>query len=480
MRPAPPGAGDDAGPTSLRPGGRVRAAAGGGILLALPGAAFACALPPSVILTLPTDLYIAGAAITVGVTALMGAAAGRLPRLEARLLIERRILLPRDLTSYASFLVFLGLCLAGLLGVRDPMHNLMTLIFWTGVWVGLPLASLLLGNLWRPLNPWHAPVRIARALLGRTRAAGLSRLGHWPAVAGLFGFAWFMIVSLAPDDPAVLATAALGYWTAIFLAAVLEGEEWVEQGEFLTVFFGLVARVAPFWLETGGGRARLMAGWPGTQVLAMAPLAPSGIAFVTLALAVLSFDGLVGTFWWMALVGENPLEFTGRSAVVLDNTLGLAAAWAATAAAILGALAVGRRLAGRRGGFATGPVMLSFLAIAAGYHAAHYLVTLLTAGQYTLAALNDPLLRGDALLGLPAVYVSLGFLADRGAMGAIFLSQFAAILAAHLLAVLLALHLARRGGAGGGVPGVAHLPLTALMVGYTVMGLWLLSTARVS
>ena len=43
--------------------------------------------------------------------------------------------------------------------------------------------------------------------------------------------------------------------------------------------------------------------------------------------------------------------------------------------------------------------MLSFLAIAAGYHAAHYLVMLLTAGQYTLAALNDPLFTGESWLG---------------------------------------------------------------------------------
>lgn len=454
------------------------AGAGTGALMLVPGSALACALPPSVILTLPTDLYIAGAAITVAVTALMGAAAGRLPRLRPRLLDERAVLVPRDLTSYLGFVIFLGLCAVGLLGVRDPMHNLMTLVFWTGVWVALPLASVLLGNLWRPVSPWYAPVRIARTLIGRHGTAGLSRLGHWPAVAGLAGFAWFMIVSLAPDDPAVLAATALGYWAAIFVLAVAEGEDWLEQGEFLTVFFGMIARVAPLWREAAGaGRVRLMAGWPGTQVLAMPALSPSGIAFVTLALAVLTFDGLVETFWWMALVGENPLEFTGRSAVLWANSLGLAAAWVATAAAILGALALGRRLAGRGGGFATGPVMLSFLAIAAGYHAAHYLVMLLSAGQYTLAALNDPFLRGDALLGLPAFYVSLGFLTDRGAMVAIFSAQFAAILLAHLLAVLLAMHLVRRGGAV--VRPAAHLPLTALMVGYTVMGLWLLSTARV-
>lgn len=462
--------------------GRPRNGAGGSApllpatvaALLIPGAAFACALPPSVILTLPTDLYIAGAAATVGLTALLGAAVHRLPPLVPRLVWDRPVLVPRDASSLAAFLAFLALCLIGLTGARDPMHNLMSLVFWTGVWVALPLAALVLGHVWRPLSPWYAPVRIVRALLGRTGGIGLARLGTWPAVAGQAGFAWFMLVSLRPEDPAVLAQVALAYWATVFLLAVAEGEDWLEQGEFLTVLFGMIARVAPFWLETEGRRARLMVGWPGTQVLAMPPLPPSGVAFVTVALGTLTFDGVAETFWWMALIGENPLEFTGRSAVMGVNTAGLVAAWLLTGATILGAVALGRVIGGR--GFAAGPVMLSFLAIAAGYHAAHYLVTLLTAGQYTLAALNDPLFRGDAYLGLPPFFVSYGFLADRGAMIAVYTAQFAAILGAHLLAVFLALHLVARAGV---VRAVAHLPMTLLMVGYTVMGLWLLSTARI-
>ena len=40
-----------------------------GVFTLLPGAAFACALPPSVILTLPTGHYITGAALTVALVA---------------------------------------------------------------------------------------------------------------------------------------------------------------------------------------------------------------------------------------------------------------------------------------------------------------------------------------------------------------------------------------------------------------------------
>jgi hypothetical protein len=58
-------------------------------------------------------------------------------------------------------------------------------------------------------------------------------------------------------------------------------------------------------------------------------------------------------------------------------------------------------------------------------------------------------------------------------MPLIYGTQFATIMGAHLLAVILSFRLA------GPVRAIAHLPLTVLMVGYTVLGLWLLSTARV-
>jgi hypothetical protein len=435
-----------------------------------PGMALACALPPSVILTLPTGHYITAAALVVALTALLGAAAHRLPGMEPRLVLERRVLLPETLTSYLSFLCLIGLVFVGLFGDRDPMHNLMTLVFWTGVWIVVPLGSMLMGNIWRVINPWTGPVRIARTLLGRTGSVGLSRLGNWPAVLGYAGFVWFQMVSLYPDDPAVLAKLALGYWLVIFLLALLEDEDWLPQGEFLTLLFGMIAKISPLWHEGAGDRIRLMRGWPGTQVLATPPLTPSGVVFVSLALAALTFDGLVETFWWQALIGENPLEPVGRSAVVWVNSAGLVTVWVATLALALAAITLGRRIGG---GFATGPVMLSFLAISAGYHAAHYLVMLLTAGQYTLAALNDPFLTGDSWLGLPPFYVSFGFLTNSAVMPLIYAAQLTAILGAHVLAVVLGLKLA-----GQGARPVAHLPMTILMVAYTVLGLWLLSTAR--
>ena len=441
-----------------------------------PGPALAHATERMVVLTLPTGRYILGAALAVALTALAGALAPRLPALTPRMLVEYRARIPARVTSWIAALVLLGLIACGFWGSRDPLANPLPLAVWTALWVGLSLACLFLGNLWRPLNPWTGPAATLRRRLGRTGGVGLARLGAWPATLGLLAFAWFEIVSLAPADPAVLARAALVYWLVILAAAVLEGEDWLERGEAFTAYFGFVARIAPLWREHRGDRVRLMAGPPGAQVLAMRPLDPGEAAFVALILASVSFDGLAATFWWLAAVGVNPLEFPGRSAVTGVNTLGLLLAWPLTAGLILAAIALGRRLAGRRAPFwrDAGPWFLSFLPIAAGYHAAHYLVALLTDGQYAIAALNDPLGRGWSLFGLPHHWVSFGFLGDRRGVTAIWNAQFALILGAHLLAVLLGFRLAARQGLTGFL---AHLPMTVLMVLYTILGLWLLSAA---
>lgn len=442
-----------------------------------PGAALAHASERMVILTLPTGWYILGAAVAVALTAVLALAGGRLPAFGARQLWSRRLIVPRAAASWIAALVWAALVAAGLLGSRDPMANPLPLAVWTVLWVALTLACVILGDLWRCIDPWTGPVRTVRRLLGRSGGIGLVRLGYLPAVLFYLGFAWFEIVSLRPADPAVLARVVAGYWLAVFVLAVAEGEDWLDRGEAFTVYFAFISKIAPFWHEGEGATLRRMAGLPGAQVLRMAPLPPTAIAFVTLVLAGVTFDGLSESFWWLARIGINPLEFPGRSAVTGINTAGLLAVWALTGATILAALALGLALAGAplaRFGALAGPVLLSFLPIAAGYHVAHYLIALLTQGQYVLAALNDPLHRDWALLGLPEHWVSFGFLSDVHWVQAIWAVQFAVILGAHVLGVVLSMRLSGR--PDGRLPGWSHVPVTLLMVLYTVLGLWLLST----
>ena len=170
-----------------------------------------------VILTLPTGWYMLGAGLAVALTALAGLMARRLPDFRARLLFERPAILPRTASSWIAALAVWALIASGIWGTRDPLTNLLPLTVWTVLWVGLTLACVLFGNLWRDFEPWTGPVRTIRRLTGRTAGIGLSRLGHWPAVVGYLGFAWFEIVSLSPADPMVLARAAAGYYLLILV-----------------------------------------------------------------------------------------------------------------------------------------------------------------------------------------------------------------------------------------------------------------------
>lgn len=431
------------------------------LFVVAPAPAFAHASERMIVLTLPTGRYILAAAIVVALTALLGALAPRLPAFRARRLASFPVL-PHHAASWVGFAALAALVATGFLGPHDPLANLLPLAVWTVLWVGLALVSMLLGDLWRPIDPWTAPVTLIRRLLGRSGGIGLSRFGAWPACAGLLAIAWFEIVSLAPDDPPTLATAVLAYWLAVFVLATLEGPGWLRRGEALTLFFHYVSKTAPLWWTPAARRVQLFAGPPGTQILTTAPLSRSAAAFVALVLASVTFDGLHLTFWWLSRLGINPLEFPGRSAVTGANTLGLLAAWALTAGAILATVALGRRLAGATTPFwhEAGPAMLALLPIAAGYHAAHYLTQLLAGLRYAAAA----------LVGRPAHDVTLGFLTDAATVRLIWDAQFAIILAAHVLAVLVGLRLA------GPRRPLAHLPMTVLMVLYTILGLWLLAT----
>ena len=439
------------------------------MLACAPGAAFAHASERAVILTLPTKGFIWGAGLAVALTALLASLGGRLPAFTALRLFCRPAVLPAGLASWLSAALFLALIFAGLLGTHDPYNNPLPLMIWTVLWVGLTLVQAVFGDLWRSLNPWGGPVRSLRALLGRTGGIGLARLGQWPAVLGLLGFAWLEIVSLSPDDPGRLSVIAGAYALVIFVLAVLEGEDWLEQGEFLTAFFTLIARISPFWSSEEGRRVTHWAGLPGMQVLALPPLSSSQVAFVTLALASVSFDGLHESFAWVAAIGLNPLDYPGRSAVMAVNTAGLLGMWAVMAGLILAASAAI--------GAPVGLFCLSVLPIAAGYHIAHYLTALLTQGQYAIAALSDPLARGDDLLGLGPHWVSFGFLSQSHAVWRIWMAQFALILGAHLIAVLLAEQGLRRAGLRPGLR--AQLPMTLLMVLYTCFGLWLLASPAI-
>ncbi|TIS55740.1 MAG: hypothetical protein E5W93_13945, partial [Mesorhizobium sp.] len=336
------------------------------------------------------------------------------------------------------------------------------------------------GDLWSWLNPWYGPWRVAKRLFGaRNDGMQPSRLppwlGFWPAFALFFAFAWFELIDPAPDDPSRLAVVAGLYWLLSFIAMLIFGhEDWSKRGEFLTIFFSMVARFAPFQREQG----RLSLCWPGARLLVAEPLPLSGVAFLLLALSSVSFDGLSKTFFWLGLFGINPLEFPGRTALVGIGSFGLVLTFVLLAAVFALTVFLGQRLAGDAQPFdkAAGLLVWSIVPIALAYHIAHYLTALLVDGQYALVALSDPFALGWNLFGTADRMVEAGVVAGAESAWWLWNLQAGVIIAGHVLAVLIAHGLAWRLHPQASRAALSQLPLTLLMIAYTIFGLWLLAT----
>ena len=450
--------------------------------LLTPSQALAHASDRGYVLLLPTGYYLFGGAMAVAASfvALLFIPQNSFERLAAwRLPLFAVPDALRFWTSLASFLILCVLIAAGIFGSRDPLSNPLPLVVWTLLWIGLTIAQGLFGNLWYWIDPWYAPEKLAGILIPRaTRLKCPEWLGYWPALLLFAAFAWFELIDVAPDDPYWLAIAVSCYWLLSFACMLVLGHDaWSGRGEFLSVFFRMVSRFGVLDATPDDDRWRISLCLPGAKLWREQPLPLSGTLFLLLVLASVSFDGFSKTFLWLGANGINPLEFPGRTALQGINTAGLAGMLAALAAGFLICVFIGERLAGegspRRG---AGLLVWSIVPIALAYHFSHYLTALLVNAQYAAVALSDPFGLGWNLFGTAYLPVSAGIVMGSEQAVLIWNAQAFAIIGGHVLAVLVAHGLAARLHAGSVRTSLSQLPLTLLMIGYTVFGLWLLST----
>jgi len=334
------------------------------------------------------------------------------------------------------------------------------------------------GNLFRLLDPWYA---LVRAMGGRAarEVPDLANLSYLPAIVQFAAFAWFELVYPAPDDPYRLALVVAAYWSINLVAMLVVGHaRWTATGECFSVFFRIVSQLSIVETVRAADGFRLSLCMPGAKLSSAAPLPLSGVVFVLTSLASVSFDGLMRTFWWLDRIGVNPLEFPGRSDVMAANSAGLMLAVVALTAAFFGLVWLGEKISGAPAGFrrAAGLLVWSIAPIALAYHFAHYLTALLVNGQYALVALSDPFSRGWNLFGAAHLHVAAGVVMGPDSAWALWNLQAGAIVAGHVLAVIVAHAFAARLYPDRQAILRSQIPLTILMIGYTVFGLWLLST----
>src|SRR5215212_7730363 len=143
-------------------------------------------------------LYGAGAAILLSFAVLL--LFWRTPQLggpDSGRLLPRRVRRLLDGSDLRGGLQAVALAVAVLVtavavaGPDDPDRNLAPWVLYVTFWVGLVPASLLLGPVWRVVNPLRLVHRGLRVVLPAPPGAGrLPALGLWPSVLALLAFLW--------------------------------------------------------------------------------------------------------------------------------------------------------------------------------------------------------------------------------------------------------------------------------------------------
>lgn len=424
------------------------------------------------ILLLPTRVFIIGGVLSVLATVLLvfllpqRAVQGLFRPFKLRAVALR---ISAEGISCLSFALLLGLIVAGFLGSHDPNGNALPLVIWTLFWVLLFVLQGLFGDLWRGLNPWSGPLALLTRAGLRPSFVFPAWTGHWIAWICFLGFAAVLLAHPAPKDPDRLSLMVSTYWAFHFIGAVLFGPVWLERAEGLSVALNCYARVAITLRET----STRAFGWPGFRVLRGPAPGTSLAVFMITLLAVGSFDGLNETFWWLAKIGVNPLAFPGRSGLVVQTLVGLLICLALLIAVFWAVIWFGLRLAGIAGRThemfrAQAPALLP---IALGYHLAHYASAFYIEIQYVAKFFCDQ-------TELCKVVVTAGFFNSLYTVRIIWLSQAGAVVLGHICAIALSHVISVRLMRDHRAAWLSHLPLSALMVLYTLFGLWLLATPR--
>ena len=459
------------------------------------GEAFAHGTERGLVMLLPTDYYLIGGAIAVAASfAILLLIPARVFECATNAVIvfsDLRFPPPTATSIVSTGLLFLLLA-TGIASTSDPLENPLPLFVWTFFWVGFTLLQAVFGNLWPWFNPWTGPLAVLRKLTGRP--LGITpimtmpaRLGYAPAIILFLLFAWYELVSLAPEDPSQLAHVVSVYWLFTLCAMAIFGEkEWSKRAEPFSVYFHMIGMLAPLSAAPANEEKKgntVYLSWPGQRCLDVAGPPISGALFLLLTLGTASFDGFSETFTWLAAVGVNPLEFPGRSAVTLSNSFGLIAAPLVLASLYLAAVMAGGWAAGERSPSAvlrlSCHLVYSIVPISIAFHAAHYLTLILINSQYLYAVISDPFALGWDLFGTAHWHVTASFLTSIDSVQIIWIVQTLIIVLGHCVGILLAHMIALRHFGDSHRATVSQIFLAMVMVFYTVFGLWLLSTPTV-
>ncbi|SIR82655.1 hypothetical protein SAMN05421858_3989 [Haladaptatus litoreus] len=361
----------------------------------------------------------------------------------------------RYLTRFIGVAGLVIIVYRGFVGPQVPTANAAVILVFAGVRAGLTMFVYLVGNVWPALNPWRT---IAELLPTLNRQYPV-RLGRWPAVVGLLALVWLETVTPVNKEPALLATAICVYSVVTLAGAlVYTPKSWFSNADPISVTFRFYGSVGPLnWSENGITLRPPGFDLPKSGIVS----SRADIAFVVALIWELTFSGFVTT--------TTGVEFV-RTVVGwgLPPLVVYAALFVGGYLLFLGAFWLASQFARKTGETYLTPRTMAvqfappLLAIAAGYHLAHYFgffVSLLPSFVNSVISPFSPP-ANPLVLTQPAWFGGL---------------TIAFILVGHVLAVWLA-HAEAYATFPSRIQAVrSQYPFVVVMIAYTVISLWLIS-----
>ncbi|MGY2126702.1 hypothetical protein ACW9HJ_35155 [Nocardia gipuzkoensis] len=429
-------------------------------------------------LPIPLSYALIGAAWALTFSFALLAFAWREPRLEPRspgvalppiigTVVDSRMV--RVAVSVVSVAAAVGVLAIGVFGPSESAGNPVPGVAYIFVWVGVMVASLVAGPVWKVLSPARALHRAICLAWRRSPGHGLVRYpsswGQWPAVLGLFSFVWLELAYPEPGSVAAVTTWLAVYLVVTTIGLIIYGTVWAERADPLEVYSSLLGRLSPFGRRATGERVLRSP----LDNLAGTPARIGGVAVAATLLGSTAFDSFTTFPSWRGLLtdarggGSDVLPVVLNTAGLLGFIVVVGVAFRAAARATGGLDEARRRLLPAR-------LAHSLTPIVAGYLVAHYLTFLVEKGQATVILFADPFGRGWNLAGLADRDVAYVLSAHPAALGTI---KVLAVVVGHVLGVAAAhdrcLRLLPRAHRLTG-----QLALMLTMVGFTFTGLYLL------
>jgi hypothetical protein len=379
--------------------------------------------------------------------------------------------------------LFVLVVYSGLAGNQETPANFAPTFVYVHFWVGLAVASVLFGDVLRAFNPWLAIGRASSWIVRRVFRQPPIRqleypvwLGRWPAVLGILGFAWLELAYVNKSDPSTLAILSLVY-AAIQLAGMgLFGvERWSRDGDAFGVYYNLFAHLSPF--ERQGDVLCLRRPLSGAPALG---LTAGSVALLCVAIGSTTFDGFSNGPVWSSISPDIQSFFSDlgageRTAIEWASTVGLVGCVLAVSLfyrlGVIGMQTVGeghtaRELAGR--------YVHTLIPIAFAYAVAHYFSLLVFQGQAGGYLISDPLGHGSDLFGTADIKINYNLVSTN----AIWYVQVGALVCGHVAGLVLAHDRAVAMYRKVQDATRSQYWMLVVMVGFTSLGLWLLSAVN--